>query len=118
MLLLYSCVSYSQSIKSSKTIEDRIIDTIMKIPEVKEKAKYVEKQSHRERHLSCFIYKKPSKELNYYWIKVAEDNGVNYDAHFNFYVDPKNLAIKYLDIVKDTAIDLKIWQKSRNSKSK
>jgi hypothetical protein len=114
--LFYIGIGFSQSKNHSthkKTIEERILDTVMNIPEVKEEAKYVETESHGKRHLSLFINLKPSKTFRYYWIKVWEDNGYSFVTHFHFYVDPKTLSIKFLDTSTNNAIDLNVWQKSR-----
>jgi len=95
-------------------IENKIIDTIANLAEVKERAGYVEKQSRGKRHLVYTIYQKPVKAIPYYWIKVWEDNGSAYVTHFNFYVYPKTFLIKYLDTANDKVIDLETWREKRN----
>lgn len=108
------------SIKSncqSKSIEDKIVDTIFKLKEVRERANYIEKISKGTRHLSIFIYSKPSKNKPYYWIKAWEDNGNNYHTHYNFYVYPKTFTIKFLDVEKGIPISLKEWRKHLTNQS-
>jgi hypothetical protein len=96
--------------------EQKICDMILALPEVKERAKYVEKQTKGKRHLMVWIYDTP-KESNeeYYWVKAGEDNGTNYVTHFNFYVYPKNNEIKFYDVVNDTVISLTTWRKELKS---
>jgi hypothetical protein len=49
--------------------------------------------------------------IDYYWVKVMEDNGSNYVTNFNFYVNPDNNEIKYYDVITDQAISLAEWRK-------
>ena len=106
--------------QTSKTIiysklENKIIDTIIKLKEVRDRAKYVLDQTKGKRHLQYAIWGKPSSEKPYYWLKVLEDNGDTYYTHFNFYVYPKTMTIKYWDTKNDEVLDLKTWRE-RGSK--
>lgn len=101
--------------KSFSAIENKIIDTIMKLPEVEKREQYVRKQTNGKRHLQFSILDKPTKEKPYYWVTVMEDNGVTYYTHFNFFVYPKTFLIKYLDNVNGKVVDLKTWRKSKDN---
>ncbi len=92
--------------------EQKICYLIFDLPEVKERAKYIEKQTKGARRMIVWIYASP-KELNEqcYWVKAGVDNGTNYVAHFNFYVYPKTNEIKFYDVVNDTVISLSAWRK-------
>ncbi len=100
-----------QSDDSSK-LENKILDTIMNLSEVKARAKYVRTKTNGKRKLQYTIWEKPAKQNPYYWVKVMEDNGTSYYTHFNFYVYPKSFAIQYYDVVNDTAITLLEWRKN------
>lgn len=102
--------------KGSTAIEDKILDTIFKLPECRERAAYIEKQTKGKRHLSIIIYERPSKGNIYYWVKAWEDNGMSYATHFNFYVYPKPFGIKYYDTVNDKAISLTEWRQQTKQK--
>jgi hypothetical protein len=118
LLIMTFIFSFVSAHAQNKTIENKIIDTIFKLKEVKERARYVEKESKGKRHLGIAIYTAPSKHEPYYWVKAWEDNGSSYVTHFNFYVYPKTFTIKFLDTVKDTAISLKQWRlQSKQQKS-
>ncbi len=93
------------------TLENKIIDTIIKLKEVRERAKYIENQTKDKRRLQYSIWKRPTKTTPYYWVKVLEDNGSTLYTHFNFYVYPNTMNIKYLDTVSDEVLDLKTWRK-------
>ena len=100
-----------QSTDSSK-LEDKVLDTIMNLSEVKARAKYVRTKTKGKRKLQYAIWEEPTKENPYYWVKVMEDNGTSYYTHFNFYVYPKSFAIRFYDMASDTAITLSEWRKN------
>lgn len=105
-----SAVKEPASANISK-IEEKILDTIFKLSEVRERANYVEKQTKGKRRLTAVIYESASQDVSYYWVKVWEDNGINYVTHFNFYVYPETFEIKYYDAVTDKAISLPEWRR-------
>jgi hypothetical protein len=53
-------VAHSNS-KGAAAIEEKIIDIIFKLPEFRERAAYIEKQTKGKRHLGIIIYERPSK---------------------------------------------------------
>ncbi len=124
LMLLVSLLSRGQSTKAvitnpknSVAIEEKILDTIIKLPECKQRADYIIKQTRGKRHLGIVIYERPSKGSPYYWVKAWEDNGMSYATHFNFYVYPKPFSIKYYDTVNDKALSLNEWRHQTKQKS-
>jgi hypothetical protein len=112
ILLIFSALNCDgQFKKQTSFLEDKILDTVLSLPEVKKEANKVEQLSHNKRHLSDVIYQRSEKSFNYYWVKVWEDNGDAYVTYFHFYVNPKTLEIKFYDVVNDKLVDLKIWRK-------
>ena len=93
-------------------LENKILDTVMNLSEVKARAKYIKTKTNGKRNLQYTVWEKPTKEKPYYWVRVMEDNGSAYHAHFDFFVYPKNFLIEYYDIVNDTAITLSEWRKN------
>src|SRR5688500_7611063 len=87
--------SQNQEVQSNSKLEDKVIDTIASLKEVKDRAAYVKKETQGKRNLSFMIAGEPSKETPYYWVKVMEDNGGAYHTHFNFYVHSKTMWILY-----------------------
>jgi hypothetical protein len=102
--------------ENSENLENQIIDTIANLKEVKQRAGYVEDQTNGKRHLRILIDEKPNKTAHYYLVKVMEDNGDAYVTHFNFYVYPKTMTIKYLDTLTGEILDLNTWRKRENNK--
>ena len=92
-------------------IEEKIIDTIFKLPEVKKRAKYIDQQTKGKRNLKVWIEDTPDlTSQKYYWIKVGEDNGTILVTHFNFYVYPVSMRIMYYDINEDKEMTLDVWR--------
>jgi hypothetical protein len=98
------------SLRNTNVIEDKIIDTIFKLLEVKEREKYIEEQTKGKRHLKIWVADTPNLTDKYYLIKVGEDNGISLVTHFNFFVYPDSLRIMYYDTMKDTLIKLDDWR--------
>ncbi len=96
---------------NNEDIEEKIIDTIFKLTEVKKRAKYIEEQTKGKRHLKIWIADTPNlPDQKYYWIKASEDNGANLVTHFNFYVYPNSMRIMYYDAQSDRELTLNKWR--------
>ncbi len=105
-------VNKISTVISPSKIEEKIYNIIYSLPEVKERAKYIEKETKGIHHLKVWINQRPEESNEkYYWIKVGEDNGTNLVTNFNFFVDTINLEVKYLDITTDKIISLESWRK-------
>lgn len=116
-VFVFSCTSNKTSTKIDKELSiENILDTIWTIDEVNERNSYVKDQSNNKRELMVYINGTPD-ELNedYYWVKVAEDNGNAYFTHFDFFVYP-NWSIKFYDRVKDKELTLDDWREELKMK--
>lgn len=113
LIVSLASASYSQSSNKNRTAteEDRILDTILDLKEVRDREKYVVDQTKGKHHLKSMIPQEPSKSDPYYLVKVVEDNGMSYYTHFNFYVYPNTLRIEYYDTMTGEAMDLQTWRK-------
>jgi hypothetical protein len=96
-------------------LKEKVTDTIFKLPEVKERAKYIEQKTKGKRHLMIWIADTPNLPVRkYYWVKVGEDNGMSLVTHFNFFVYFDSMRIMYLDVIHGTEINLDAWRRNRN----
>ncbi len=108
ILLLNTIALFAQE----NIIDEKIDSLILAIPEVKERAEYIEKQTMGERHLRIWIYQTPKdNKEKYYWVKVGENNDIEFVTHFNFFIYPDNLEIKYFDTVEDSIKNLDDFRK-------
>lgn len=100
----------------NNAIEEKILDTICKLKEVKQRAIYIEKVTNDTRHLSIVVFDTPSKGAQYYWVKAWEDNGISYYTHFNFFVYLNPFEIKFYDTMDGKVISLKEWRRQLKKK--
>lgn len=103
--------SPKDTIPAVSPLQNRILDTIAKLPEVVKRQQYIEEQTKGERHLTIWISGEPNATSNYYWVNAGEDNGTNLVTHFNFWVYPDSMRILYYDTPNDTAITLEDWRR-------
>ncbi|MNU69882.1 hypothetical protein D3C71_592800 [compost metagenome] len=89
--------------------ENKLIDQVWKLPEVKELSDKIEKESKGKRHLVGRISSEPSDDQEYYGVSVAEDNGQALATYFEFRIYPDN-TIYYYDVVEDRELSLKEWR--------
>ncbi len=101
---------------------NRVFDTISNLPEVKRLSKKVAKDSKGKAEVVVLVTGFPSKDFNYYWVKVASvstnllpDATELTNSIYQFHVAPKTLEIKYWIPAQDTAIDLKRYRFQHDS---
>ena len=89
--------------------EDKLIDRVWQLPEVKALSDKIAKESKGKRHLTGRISSMPSDDQEYYGISISEDNGEAMATYFEFRVYPDN-SIYYYDVVEDKEWTLKEWR--------
>jgi len=113
LLLLMHYPEAKSQVKRDSVLESKIMDLILSLPEVKQANAYVIKHSHGRRHLFDYIHARPDKKYGDYWVKVSEDNGATYATHFNFFVNGKTFAIKYMDTISSEEVPLEVIRKDK-----
>ena len=105
--------------KRAPATAEQVLDRITDLAEVKQLAADVERLSKGQRHVSLLIDQKPTKTDPYYWVKVAEDNGMAFVTLQTFLVNSNTLAVKYYDVANDTTttLDLSVCRR-RNAAQK
>lgn len=127
VLILLLCLSFSplRAQRSGSTfklypqislVEMRILDTISHLREVRVKRSMVLNNSKGSSILKPMIHKRPGKDFDHYWVKVVEDSGGSLITHFNFFIDPKSLEIRFFDAGKDRVMTLSQWRRSGKKK--
>jgi hypothetical protein len=97
------------------TVEN-VLDTIWSLNEVNDRNDLVKNKTKNKRSLMVYINGTPDEnKADYFWVKVAEDNGVAYFTHFDFYVYP-NWDIKYYDRIRDQELTLDEWRQKNKLK--
>lgn len=97
---------------SDDSTETLVANIVFNLPEVKERAAYIEKQTDGKRHLKIWISQTTHQaNSDYYQVNAGEDNGASLVAHFNFYIHKETFEVKYYDVVNDTIISIADWRK-------
>ena len=97
---------------SDDSTETLVTNIVFNLPEVQERAAYIEKQTNGERHLKVWISQTPQQaDSEYYQVNAGEDNGASLVTHFNFYIHKESFELKYYDVANDTLISIADWRK-------
>lgn len=97
-------------------IEQKILDKVEKLPEVKKLELYIDSISNHKRGVSMMIISKPNKEQKYYHIQVGYNGSDRFVVYFNFYVFTKDFEIKYYDAINDSVLSIEEWRKERKER--
>src|SRR5262249_1271402 len=92
--------------------EEFAMDTVLRLPEVRESDAYIRRVTKGKRHLSSLVYGEPDSVKPYYWIAVGEDNGMAFVTHFGFRVYENSGKVRCYETIKDTASDLASWRQA------
>jgi hypothetical protein len=113
LLLTFAFVLGLQVNKQEKPISQQekiILGLVGNLPEVMQSDKYIRAKTKQKRYLETYIEREPTKDDPYYYLAVAENNGMNMVSHFKFAVNAKSHAICYYDVLSDKRIPLKYWR--------
>jgi hypothetical protein len=94
-------------------VEDSVISAVLNLPEMIAFSHLVDSVNHGQRKVMSDIFSSPTKDSNYYWVRVGEDNGDMFVVEYHFFVYPPKMLIKYYDVADDTVISLGEWRKRR-----
>lgn len=89
--------------------EDKLINQVWQLPEVRALSDKIERESKGKRHLVGRISSSPSDDQEYYGVSISEDNGEALATYFEFRIYPDN-SIYYYDVVEDQELTLKEWR--------
>ncbi|MCB9222582.1 MAG: hypothetical protein R2780_13170 [Crocinitomicaceae bacterium] len=96
--------------KSDSLLLDALIDSIWFSEKVQAKNQEIIQLSNNERHLTIIL----DDEQEDIYVKLAEDNGMNYVTHLTFVIkSSENYSIHFYDPIEDTKIDFQTWLDQR-----
>jgi hypothetical protein len=86
-------------------------EAVFALPEVRERAAYIDSVTKGERKLIVWTSAEPTAEEPAYSIHAGEDNGGNLVTHFHFLVTPGTPPlVRVYDPVLDTVLTLEEWR--------
>jgi hypothetical protein len=96
--------------KGNAKLEQKIINDVFSLPEVRKKNKYIDSLTKHKKGITIIIAKKPDKIHNYYWVQAGYNSELRFEPYYNFYVYQPNRVIKYYDPMSDKILTLKEWR--------
>ena len=92
------------------TVEDRVIDRVYNLPEVRAKDSFIDSITKHKNGISLIIFKYPTKINPYYWVQAGYDNKLRFEPYYNFYVYKENLEVKFYDTITGDILTLEQWR--------
>jgi len=88
-----------------------LLDQIWDLQKIKDRAEYVKKETNGERTLKMRVLEHPNEISPFYWVKVGEDNGMNFVSHFQFAINPQTKEVFYFDEISGEKVPIEAWGK-------
>ncbi len=98
------------------TLEDKIMNVVMSLPEVKKANAYIDSISKHKKGIAAIINEPENGETDY-GVRVGYNGDERFEVYYFFYVDPKNFQIKILNIITDSVISVEEWRKLKSSEN-
>lgn len=111
MGIKYSQISTDQVSPSPSVIDEKAaFNLVWKLPQVKRKAREIERLSKGKIRVAAIIDSPPTPETPYYTIRVVENHVDHVDTIYLFRVLNPSGVIQVYDILKDEYIALQEWK--------
>ena len=88
------------------TLENRITSALMKLSFVKKSNAYIDSFSNH-RHGMAFMLDSLGSNENEISVQAGYNGDLRFETYYQFYVNPKTLEIKVLDVVNDKKLSVK-----------
>lgn len=95
------------------TLENRITAELMKLPFVKKADAYIDSFSNHQ-HGMAFMLDSLDKKENEIYVQAGYNGDMRFETYYHFYVNPKTMEIKVLDVVNDKKLSVKEFIKSQH----
>ncbi|BAY32305.1 hypothetical protein NIES2107_41930 [Nostoc carneum NIES-2107] len=104
--------NYGIKIAQSPSVIDEkaAVDLVAKLPQVKRKAKEIQRLSRGTIRVATIIDSSPTPEAPYYTVRVVENHVDHVDTIYLFRVLNPSGDIQVYDILKDEYISLDTWK--------
>jgi len=98
---------------SSGNLEGKIMSAVMRLPEVEKINTYIDSISDHKKGVAG-IMEEPINGETDYGVRVGYNGDDRFEVYNFFYVDPKTLSVKILDMATDSVIPIEEWRKMKN----
>jgi hypothetical protein len=94
-------------------IENKILDLLFSLPEVKMSDRFVDSLTNHRHGISMRIVHRPNRLEKYYTIDAGYNSSERFENYYNFYVWPDKMIIKIVDSYTGRLLTLAEWRKKR-----
>ena len=98
---------------SDSVLENKITSALMKLPFVKKSNTYIDSFSNH-RHGIAFMLDSMEKGETEIPVRAGYNGNMRFETYYFFYVNPKTLEIKVMDVVNDKKMSVKEYIKSQH----
>ncbi len=93
-------------------LEDKITKALMKLPFVKKTNAYIDSFSNHQHGIAFMLdsLEKGEKEIA---VRAGYNGDLRFETYYFFYVNPKTMEIKVLDVINDKKLSVKEYIKSQ-----
>lgn len=91
-------------------IEEKILDEIRNLPEVKQVSKYMDSIPNHERGMA-FIIHPPEEGSQDFYIRAGLNGEYRFETYYHFYLDTNDYKVKIQDILEADIVDMEEWRK-------
>lgn len=99
---------------NDSALEDRITKAIMKLPFVKKANAYIDSFSNHQ-HGIAFMVDSLGSYKNEINVQAGYNGETRFEIYYNFYVNPRTLEIKVLDVVNDKKLSVLEFMKTQHN---
>ena len=106
-----SAAAYYHQFNDS-SLENRITAAIMKLSFIKKADAYIDSFSNHA-HGMAFMLDSLDKAESEIYVQAGYNGDTRFETYYHFYVNPKTLEIKVLDVINDKKLTVKEFLKSQ-----
>lgn len=109
----YIILNKSNYSVTDTAIENKILDKLFNLPEVKISSRFIDSLTNHRHGISMRIIQRPNGLKKYYIIDAGYNSSERFENYYNFYVWPDRMIVKVVDSYTGRLLTLTEWRKKR-----
>jgi hypothetical protein len=94
-------------------LESKILNAVMSLPEVEASNTYIDSISFHQKGIAGIIDAPENGETDY-GVRVGYNGNDRFEVYHFFYVNPKTMQVKVLDVITDSVMLYEDWHKLKS----
>jgi hypothetical protein len=95
-------------------LENKITDKLMALPFVKKSDKYIDSFSNHQHGIAFMVDRGGDSSDTEITVEAGYNGDERFETYYHFFVNPKTLEIKVLDVVNDKKLTVKEFMKTQH----